>query len=303
MAVPSFQSYFLPILKFLSDGKEHTLREAYIVIAEIMKLNDEDLNEMVPSGTQRKHNNRVSWAGTYLKKAGLLESTGRGKYRITSEGKKVLELKLDNIDNRFLKSRYPRFKDFHEVKPKLETDKSEEIITEELNPDELIEITYQKMHNDLAIELLEAVKKYHPSLFEQLVVDLIVAMGYGGSRKDAGEATQRTSDEGIDGLIKEDKLGLDVVYIQAKRWENSVGRPELQKFAGSLEGKRAKKGIFITTSSFSKGAVDYVSRIEKKIVLIDGEKLTDLMIDHNIGVSEYKRFELKKIDWEYFNEG
>jgi restriction system protein len=245
----------------------------------------------------------VGWARTYLKKAGLIESTKRGYFKITERGSKVLEEKPEEINVRFLK-RFPEFLEFQSLKKeKAEEEKISEIEEKSiLTPEESIESAHQRLSKNLASELIQQVKSCSPSFFEKLVIDLLVSMGYGGTRKDAGEAIGRSGDEGIDGIIKEDRLGLDIVYLQAKRWENPVSRPEIQKFAGALQGQRAKKGIFITTSAFTKDAREYAEKIESKIVLIDGETLAQLMIDHNIGVSPIASYTLKKVDNDYFVE-
>lgn len=232
-----------------------------------------------------------------MTKAGLLETTGRARFRITERGLSVLQNNPTVINNDFL-SRFPEFLQFRAIRRTTRRDYNEPAGT----PEETLEASYQNLRGELVQELLERVKGCTPSFFENLVVDLLVAMGYGGSKKDAGQAIGRTRDGGIDGIIKEDKLGLDVVFIQAKRWDGTVGRPVVQAFAGSLEGQRARKGVLITTSQFSPDAVDYVGRIEKKIVLIDGEELCQLMIDHGVGVTEVARYVVKKIDSDYFGD-
>jgi len=269
-------------------------------IASVLKLSDDDVREKLPTGeTRLKH--RVYWARTYLKKAGLLTVPERGTLQITQEGLKLLGENPSSLTRNDLKNRSPEFRAFIAPRSKSEQDmKSPD--RGERTPEELIEEGYIDLYQALVTDLLDRIKSETPQFFEGLVVDLLVKMGYGGSRKDAGQAIGRSGDEGIDGIIKEDKLGLDVIYIQAKRWENTVGRPVVQAFAGSLEGVRAKRGILITTSQFSTEAHDYVKKIEKKIVLIDGEMLTKLMIDHNLGVSTVASYDIKKIDTDYFVE-
>ena len=302
MPIPDFQTIMLPFLKSLEDGQEHQMREIIEVVAGEFNLTDEDRKALLPSGQQYTFDSRVGWARTYLKKAGLIDSPVRGYFKITDRGRQVLMDSPPKITVNYLR----QFKEFEEWRSAPKIDKGEqqekEPTKENLTPEELIESAYKELREDLASELLKKVKSCSPSFFERLVVDLLLAMGYGGSRKDAGMAIGRSGDEGIDGIIKGDKLGLDVVYIQAKRWENPVSRPEIQKFAGALMGKKAKKGIFITTSSFSKDAGEYADKIESKIVLIDGETLAQLMIDHDIGVSNYMTYTLKKIDNDYFAE-
>lgn len=298
MAIPDFQTIMLPLLKFSADRKEHSLREAIEFLADEFKLTEEERKELLPSGQQATFDNRVGWARTYMLKAGLLESTKRGYFCITDRGLQILKENPEKIDIKLLE-RFPEFIEFRKRKKEI---KKEAPLDEESPPEELIESAYQSIREDLASELLQNIKGCSPFFFERLVVDLLVKMGYGGTRKDAGQAIGKSGDEGIDGIIKEDRLGLDIVYIQAKRWGNTVGRPEIQKFAGALQGMSAKKGIFITTSNFSKEAADYVKHIESKIVLIDGDLLANLMIDHNIGVSPLASYEIKRLDLDYFTE-
>jgi len=301
MAIPDYQSIMLPLLRLTRDQQEHSLREAIEALSTEFELSDDERKELLPSGRQSTFDNRVGWARTYLKKAGLLESTRRAHFQITGRGLSVLRQNPSKIDNNFLKQ-YPEFIEFQT--PKDETVKSPEPEPDDFQtPEEEIEAAYQKVQQELANELLQTVIGCSPAFFERLVVDLIVKMGYGGTRKDAGQAIGKSGDGGIDGIIKEDRLGLDIVYIQAKRWDgSSIGRPEIQKFAGALQGQRARKGIFITTSTFTKTAHEYVSSIETKIVLIDGDMLAQLMIDHNIGVNAIASYELKRIDSDYFTE-
>jgi restriction system protein len=303
MAIPDFQSIMLPLLKYLEDKKEHHIREAIEMLSQQFGLTPEERKELLPSGQQYVFDNRVAWARTYLKKAGLIETTRRGYLKITERGLQVLQENPKEINVRYL-MKFPEFVEFRSLKrEKEEPDKEKEAgIVDLLTPEELIENAYQRLRQNLAAELIQRVKECSPLFFEKLVIDLLISMGYGGTRKDAGEAIGRSGDEGIDGIIKEDRLGLDVVYIQAKRWENPVTRPEIQKFAGALLGRKAKKGIFITTSGFTKDAREYAEKIESKIVLIDGETLAQLMIDHNIGVSPVASYTLKKIDNDYFAE-
>ena len=298
--IPDFQSIMLPLLRLAKDGGEHTLREAIESLAAEFELTPAERKELLPSGRQAAFDNRVGWASTYLKKAGLLESTGRGRFRVTHKGLEVLEGQPAGIDIGFLEQ-FPEFVDFRSRRSPAE----HAVPTQEADqtPEEVIESGYQALRNDLAEELVEQVLACSPQFFEKLVVDLLVEMGYGGSRKDAGHAVGQSGDAGIDGIIKEDKLGLDAVYVQAKRWANTVGRPIVQAFAGSLEGHRATKGVLITTSDFSNGAREYVGRIQKKIVLIDGKQLADLMIDHGIGVSNVITYTLRQVDTDYFSEG
>lgn len=300
MTIPDFQTLLLPLLQLSSDRQEHTVSEAVETLAASLNLSDEDRRELLPSGQNFRFDNRVGWARTHLKKAGLLQITGRGKFCITQRGWEVLRQNPNSIDVSFLKQ-FPEYLEF--LHPSISGEKPEEIEVEQTHtPEEILEVGYQNLRNELAKELIERVKACSPRFFEHLVVDLLLAMGYGGSRKDAGKAIGQSGDGGVDGIINEDRLGLDVVYIQAKRWENSVGRPTVQAFAGSLEGFRARKGVLITTSFFSKDARDYIERIEKKIVLIDGDQLAQFMIDYGIGVTEVATYSVKKADLDYFGD-
>ncbi|RKH57107.1 restriction endonuclease [Corallococcus aberystwythensis] len=303
MPIPDFQSAMLPVLRLAQDGKDHTLGEAVDAVAVEFKATEEERNALLPSGRQRRIHNRVGWAKTYLQKAGLVEANGRGRFRITPRGRQVLQGKPTRIDMKFLEQ-FPEYNAFAALKHDAPDDvpsKAEPPASDE-TPEEILEESYQELRRRLAEELLERIKACDPRFFEKLVVDLLVAMGYGGSRKDAGQAVGQSGDEGIDGIIKEDRLGLDVVYLQAKRWNNTVGRPVVQAFAGSLEGQRARKGVLITTSDFSREARDYVKHIEKKIVLIDGGELAKLMIDSGVGVTEVATYTVKRLDLDYFGD-
>lgn len=302
MAIPDYQTLMLPLMQIASDGQEHRFRSVVESLAEEFQLSDEERREMLPSGTAPSFDNRVGWARTYLKQAGLLSSVKRGYFQITEKGLRLLQENPTQIDVSLLE-RYEEFRQFRtrrkgKAESKTQSHKKEEALTE--TPEDTLAAAYGSIRKDLELELLEQVKSSSPSFFERLVVDLLVKMGYGGSRQDAGRAIGKSSDEGIDGIIKEDKLGLDVIYIQAKRWEATVGRPEIQKFAGALQGQRAKKGVFITASYFSREAEEYASRIESKIILIDGDDLASLMVDNGVGVSTVGIYELKKIDSDYF---
>jgi len=307
MAVPDYQSVMLPLLRFAGEKNDETSTgEAVEVLAKEFGLTDEDLKEMLPSGIQSTFVNRVGWASTYMKKAGLLEATRRGYYRITPRGQEVLKKQPKTINVKLLKQ-YPEFLEFQQLKGTRSGDRESSspatLDVTTATPSEALETAYENLRDELADELLARLKKSSPSFFERVVVELLVKMGYGGSRADAGKAIGKTGDGGIDGIIKEDKLGLDVVYIQAKRWENNpVGRPDVMQFAGALQAQKANKGIFITTSRFTDDARSYVSQIGSKIVLIDGEQLTSLMIEHDVGVSTVSLYPVKKIDTDYFDE-
>ncbi len=303
MAIPDYQTLMLPLLEFAADRQEHSLREAIDGLALHFSLTDEEQKQLLPSGQQAMFDNRVGWARTYLKKAGLLNDTRRSHFCITDRGIEVLAENPTSIGVKFL----DRFEEFQEFRPLKGTRRGvshapERVTDVETTPEEALESAYGHLRDSLASDLLQQVKAASPSMFERLVVELLVKMGYGGSRQDAGQAVGRSGDEGIDGIIKEDRLGLDVIYLQAKRWESSVGRPEVQKFAGALQGQRARKGIMITTSAFTPDARAFVEKIESKIVLIGGQELAELMMDHDLGVSPMARYEVKKLDTDYFTE-
>lgn len=300
MAIPDYQTIMLPLLKLANDGQEHFLRDAVELLAEEFGLTEDERKELLPSGQQAVFVNRVGWARTFLKQAGLIETTRRAYFRITQRGRYVLSGNPENIDAKFLEQ-FPEFLDF-KSRGKDKDESNEQVLAVGQTPDESMETAFQKVRKELAQELLKQIKQCTPAFFEKLVIDLLVKMGYGGTRRDAGQAVGRTGDGGIDGIIREDRLGLDNIYLQAKRWDGSVGRPEIQKFAGALQGQRAKKGVFITTSSFTGDAHDFVSRIDNKIVLIDGDLLAQLMIDHNVGVSTTALYEIKRVDSDYFSE-
>ncbi len=306
MAIPDYQNLMLPLLKVASDGSEHKLITIIEILAQQFALSENERKELLPSGKQQRFDNRVHWARFHLIKALLLKSTGRSRIQITERGMDVLKGNPLPINVKLLKQ-FPEYREF--IKPNNnatheDSESSQEIIEKiSQTPQEILETSYQSLRQNLAQELLEHVKNSPPKFFENLVVDLLIAMGYGGSKKDAGQAVGQVGDGGIDGIIKEDKLGLDAIYLQAKRWENTVTRPVVQGFAGALIGKKARKGILLTTSNFSQQAIEYASGIENlKIILIDGEQLTQLMIDHEVGVTEESRYIVKKIDLDYFNE-
>lgn len=304
MTIPDYQTLMLPVLKLASDGKEHKFSHAVDDLAKDFELTTEERNELLPSGTQAVFNNRVGWARSYLKQAGLLAAPRRGYFSITEKGADLLKNNPKHIDASVLEQ-YPEFIEFKNRKKEKSDNESDLASTFEsastLTPEDALASAYNKLRLALESEILGAVKEASPSFFERVVIDLLVKMGYGGNRQDAGRALGKSGDGGIDGIINEDRLGLDVIYIQAKRWDGVVGRPEIQKFAGALQGQRARKGVFITTSSFTKEAREYVSVIESKIILIDGENLAKLMAEHNVGVSTIGLYEVKKLDSDYFD--
>ncbi len=299
MSIPDYQTIMLPLLKQADDGQEHSFPGLVQTLAANFKLTDLERRELLPGGSQFIFDNRVGWARTYLKKAGLLAAPKRGFVQITERGRTVLASNPKRIDNRLLRQ-FPEFLEFQGTKS---ADPKQEPETAHLDPQESIEVGYQRIRKQLSAELLGRIKTCSPKFFEKLVVELLLQMGYGGSRKDAGQAIGKSGDGGVDGVIKEDKLGLDVVYIQAKRWDNSqVGSKEIQAFVGALHGRKARKGVFITTAGFSKPARDYVHDIQDKVILIDGSELAELLIDHGVGVSSVASYEIKRIDTDYFDD-
>lgn len=303
MPIPDFQTIMLPLLQIASDGDEHSIHEATETLARHFSLSEEEESKLLPSGQQPIFYNRVGWARTYLKKARLIDDPRRGHFRITNRGKEVLHRNPNRIDMKYLRE-FPEYIEFRETaRDTFETSTIEDDL-DELTPEEALEEAYQKIREDLSDEVLKAVINSSPGFFEKLVVALLVKMGYGGSRRDAARAVGGSGDEGIDGIIDEDRLGLDTIYIQAKKWKEDsvVGRPEIQKFVGALQGQRAKKGIFITTTRFTEDAKNYASNIDIKVVLINGKRLANLMIDHNVGVSERTTYEIKSLDSDYFGE-
>lgn len=304
MAIPDYETLMLPLMQFVADGREHSMNDSTKHLSDLFKLTIEEREQRIPSGQSSYIKNRTGWAKTYLKKAGLLNSPKRGLIQITDRGREVLSQKPECINRLFLEQ-FPEFVAFQgRSNTELKSESSGFVAVEKYTPEETIERSYTELRSQLADELLEQIKGCSSDFFERLVVDVIVAMGYGGSHRDAAKATQRSNDGGIDGIIKQDRLGLDTIYIQAKKWDESrpIHRPEIQKFAGALQGVRARKGIFITTSSFSDGAHEYVATIDSKIVLIDGTELAQLMIDHGIGVTPHQTYEIKRLDSDYFEQ-
>lgn len=315
MGIPDYETLMRPSLELLSDGKDHLKAELREKLALEFHLTQGELRQRLPSGNQELFHNRVAWALVYLKQAMAVETPRRATYRITARGRRLLATAPTRITKRDL-LQFPEMVDFinrssdglphlREARSRLSIAPATPIHQEDhgtATPEEMIAMGHSVLAQQLSTELLERVKSESPDFFESLVIDLLLALGYGGSREDAGQVVGRSGDGGIDGIIKEDKLGLDAIYVQAKRWVDSVGRPELQKFAGALQGKRAKKGVFITTSDFSKEAVDYVEAIDSKIILINGEELARLMIDHNVGVAVKQTYSVKHIDQDYFSE-
>ena len=307
MSIPDFQSIFLPLLKYLSIVESTTSKDCVNFLANEFLLTEDERKKLLPSGKQPIFNNRVGWAKTYLNKAGLLDVISRGVWSITESGKLVLENdKLMEINVKFL-NQFEKFKAFHSPNLIKENDNinvSNEIYESQKTPKEILEDAYAEIRSNLAMEILQKVKKCTPEFFESIVVDLLLKMGYGGSRSDAGKAIGQTGDGGIDGIINEDRLGLDSIYIQAKRWDDTVvGQPEIQKFVGAMAGRQGDKGVFITTSTFSQNARKFASTVfGVKIRLIDGNELAQYMIDFDIGTSSEDSYILKRIDSDYFIE-
>jgi restriction system protein len=316
MAVPDFQTLMLPVLRAYADGQIHASMDVRAAVGAGLQITAEDQAEMLPSARQSRFANRVAWAHSYLKQARLIESPGRGQYQLTPRGREVLGGNHQRIDIAFL-DQYPEFQTFRsrsELPALRNADPAlMDILTKGLSaavdgaaltPDEQVRIGAARLRESLATQLLERVKQSSPQFFETLVVQLLVAMGYGGSEEDAAQVVGRSGDGGIDGIIKEDRLGLESIYIQAKRWTGgqTVGRPDIQQFAGALQGQRARKGVFITTSTFTRDAFDYVKTLQSSIVLIDGPHLAQLMVEFGVGVSEFEVIRLKRIDEDYFAE-
>ena len=303
MAVPDFQSLMLPLLRLAGDGMDHTFKDAVEAIAIEFSLTPEERNELLPSSSRTTlFYNRLAWAKTHMTMAGLLQAPRRGVFCITQRGRELLASQLARIDMKTLQQ-FPEYERARRgdvqasVEPALPA-----VAFSELTPEESIERAHLSLRKDLARELLESIMQCSPAFFELLIIKLMIKMGYGGSREEAGKAVGRSGDGGIDGIINEDRLGLDAIYLQAKRWEGVIGRPEIMKFVGALAGQRATKGVFITTSWFTQDAEDYALSSQYKVVLIDGERLADLMIEHDLGVSVAATYQLKRIDSDFFSE-
>ncbi len=297
MTIPDFQALMRPLLDLHADGQEHVNRDLVNALAQQLHLTDEQRREMLPSGRAKLFDNRVGWAKTYIANAGLIESPRRAVSVITERGRQVLGTHQGPINLRFLNDLPDQT-----VKSAPAEARSNTPEPLDISPLEAVENAHQQIRRDIERGLLDKIAANPPEFLERVVVDLVVKMGYGGNLKDAGQAIGRSGDEGIDGIIKEDPLGLDTIYLQAKRYEGTIGRPDIQKFAGALQGQRAKKGIFITTSSYSKEARDFVTKIDTKIILIDGPMLAQLMYDHGVGVAVHTTYEIKRVDTDYFDE-
>lgn len=302
--IPDFQSAMLPILSKMKDEKIYDSTMIRNIVVEHFEITEEEKQVKTPNGKQLLYYNRIAWSISYLRTGGLIESPERGKYKISELGKKVLNNLPEKITIRFLKELNPD-KNLFEREKKEKTEEEQIEYDDEKTPDELIEEGHKRINQELSKILLQNIENASPYKFEEIVVELLIKMGYGDSDFNNGEVTSKSGDEGIDGIIKEDKLGLDKIYVQAKRWkkETKIGRPEIQKFVGALDGQRAKKGIFITTASFSQEALNYANNTSNAtVILIDGQKLTDLMIEYEAGVTVKDTIKICKIDTDFFTE-
>jgi restriction system protein len=299
--VPDFQSLMRPLLAALEDGHDRTVAELRDRLADHFSLTEVELNELLPSGRVKRFQNRTGWAVEYLYRTGLIERAKRAVYRITDRGRKVLADNRERVDLKVL-SQFPELAEFREGKASDEGRAEVELVSrgDDETPEERIDSAYRELRSALAAELLDQVIDQSAAFFEQLVLDVLHAMGYGGTRDDAAEHLGQSGDEGVDGVIREDRLGLDLIYVQAKKWEDTVGRPEIQKFVGALQGQRASKGVFITTSRFSRDAGEFAQSVTPRVILIDGKELAQLMIEHGVGVSGLRMYELKRLDLDYF---
>ncbi|MBI4719277.1 MAG: restriction endonuclease [Planctomycetes bacterium] len=305
MAVPGYQEFMLPLLKIAADGQEHRISDAMETLASDMDISHEDQDIMLPSGTQTRYYNRGSWAITYLTKSLLLEKPARGRFRLAPRGAEVLRNAPSRIDDAFLEQ-FPEYQAFKTKKraakliaPSADADERVAVASD-ITPEEQLEAAYEELRDALADDLRRRVRDASPRFFEHLVIRLLVAMGYGGGQVDRGEVTGRSGDEGIDGVIREDRLGLDMVYVQAKKWDSAVGPSEIDKFVGSLMRKKATKGVFITSGAFTEGAQRAAKEAAVKVRIIDGDELAELMIDFNVGVAPADTYIVKKVDTDFF---
>jgi len=300
--IPDFQSVMLPLLQFLGKNDEVSMKIIKEGMINHFSISKDEQEQKTPNGKQLTYYNRIAWAISYLRMAELIISPQRGTYKISNDGKNILKNPPEKISVKYLKSISNFNKNINSGKNKKVTEDEKEQEIEEKTPDEIFEFSYNQIIDNLKIQLKQKLNESNPYFFERIVLDLLLKMGYGGSDIENGEVTKKSADEGIDGIIKEDKLGLDKIYIQAKKWEKQVGRPEIQKFVGALQGKRAKKGVFITTSEFSKDAYDYVNNLDVAIILIDGEKLSQYMVENELGISLKNEYKVYSIDNDYFEE-
>lgn len=308
MAVPKYNEFFSPVLRALEDGQIKRALEIRKYALNYLNVSEEDRKQMLPSNTQRLVDNRATWAITYLCKANLIERVAKGKYKITNTGIQVLHEKKDHVELKDL-YQFDSFRQFINTDTMSEEKKdlSKPSVLEDLQegtPQDNLNASMEQINKELSANLLSEIMERSPAFFEKMVVQLLLKMGYGSALED-GFVTGCSGDEGIDGIIREDKLGFSSIYIQAKRWaeDKAIGRPEIQKFVGALAGQAAQKGLFITTGTFTKEARSYVEKqLSTKVVLVDGEKLTKLMIEYNLGVSVETVYTIKKIDTDFFSE-
>lgn len=302
MPVPKYYQFFPSILDCLADGKEHNLKEVAEYCANKFNLSDEDKREALPSG-QPTYLNRVGWARTYLKKAGLIDRTSRSVYVITDLGEEAVKNGSSNVDLEYLR-RFDSFNEFSNPK-NTQSDNCVGINKKEESPQEQLELSIREINSSLCDSLMSELLKMSPYDFENLIVRLLIKMGYGTLKQNEMAVTPKSGDEGIDGIVSADKFGFDSIYIQAKKWrsDSTVGRPEIQKFLGALAGQGATKGIFITTAHFSKEAIAFAEKqLHQKIVLVDGNQLTELMIEYNLVVSVVETYVVKRVDYDFFND-
>lgn len=302
MSIPDFQTIMRPLLAILADGEERPVQAIRETLAQEFELTEEELEERLPSGRQRTYVNRVAWALAHLKGAALIESPRRGVYRATARGQQVLAetSKTERVDLRVLRA-FDEYRQFRA--PTDNTTPAADVSVVDAaagTPTERMQGAHRELRAAVVVDVLERVQEQTPDFFEQVVLDVLQAMGYGGQREEAAERLGRGGDGGVDGVIREDTLGLDLIYVQAKRWTNTVGRPDIQQFVGALNGQRASKGVFITTSAFSREASDYAESVNPRVILVDGKQLAELMVDHDVGVSVETRFEVKRVDLDYF---
>lgn len=304
MSIPDYQTLMLSVLRLAKTGERRVL-DVIDPIADEFGLSQEQREELLPSGRQRTLHNRIHWAKFYLTKAGLLSAPGRGRFAVIKEGTRLLASNPAKVDVQTL-LQYPAFKDFYkaETSETVPTKLTASTPTQTVTPEEQIEVSYRAVEDALRTELLDRILANSPAFFEQLIVDVLIAMGYGGSHKDAARQLGKSGDGGVDGVVNQDRLGLERVYVQAKRYQETivVGRPDVQAFVGSLVGFGATKGVFVTTSNFSAQAREFVKHLSQRVVLVDGRQLTDLMIEHDVGVRVSRSIQFKRLDEDFFSE-
>lgn len=307
MPIPGYQDFMLPLVQLAADGREHKISDAMEALARQIGISAQEQELMLPSGMQTRYYNRITWAVTYLTKSLLLEKSGRGRFKIAARGLDVLKQNPPRVDNAFLEQ-FPEYQAFKTKKNKAKSaiatagEVEPDNVNNDITPDEQLDAAYKELRETLADELLGRVRAGTPKFFEHLVVDLLVAMGYGGSRADAAQVVGKSGDGGIDGVIKEDRLGLDMVYVQAKRHAADTGPGAIREFVGSLGEHKASKGVFITCGGFTAAAHEAAAKAHTRIVLIDGDQLAEFMMDHGVGVADHKTYTVKKLDSDYFGE-